>query len=437
MIVMQRTEKLFWLDTSNLVIVIEIILDNNDFRNLKSPYLLYKNTNQINHMRTKLFFAIMLFSCYAFSQKIDHFDLTVNYTQQPRIPLPKEVGKYNSNIILTYKDAVLADIQKYEEGVIAEKERAREDQKNYENKSVGQKLGGALLGEKVPGGPNIGKKPFFSKIYNTEELKPYIKIPGLEPSTDGTGINITLTLDGFNYSSIIDEKVSGYGGPYFIKVINCKHSMSLKINTPSGESIYDQLIPDLDKYVTKKTAENTHKTQESLDAYWVKNDVDFLTKLDDEVTKANLSKVTQFIEDNFGTVKKSMTFEFATVVPKKLNYDDYKQASDLIVNGLTLYGDLSQREQAIADIKQAIDLWETALKESNPADKKARIDEDITAETRLNCAMAYIWINDFTKAKLHLSKIKLLDIRRYNRKAENLLPFVEDLEKRYNANKES
>lgn len=78
-------------------------------------------------------------------------------------------------------------------------------------------------------------------------------------------------------------------------------------------------------------------------------------------------------------------------------------------------------------------LWEKALTESNPKDKKARIDEKVTAATLLNDAEANLWMNNFDEAELLLARLKLLDISRYNTLAKELGTVVQDQRTRYTA----
>lgn len=64
--------------------------------------------------------------------------------------------------------------------------------------------------------------------------------------------------------------------------------------------------------------------------------------------------------------------------------------------------------------------WDKALAESNPKDKKARIDEKVTAGTLYNDAEANLWMNKFDEAEILPARLKLPDISRYSTMAKEL-----------------
>ncbi len=94
-------------------------------------------------------------------------------------------------------------------------------------------------------------------------------------------------------------------------------------------------------------------------------------------------------------------------------------------------------ENAKVAIKKALNLWEGALKESDLTNKKARVNDKVTAATRYNCALFYCWVNDHNKANYHLMKLKLLDMSKYKRQVKDLKAFIVDHKARYEANVES
>lgn len=58
--------------------------------------------------------------------------------------------------------------------------------------------------------------------------------------------------------------------------------------------------------------------------------------------------------------------------------------------------------------------------ESTPKDKKARIDEKVTAATLYNDTEANLWMNKFDKAEMLPVYLKLPDISRYGTMAKEL-----------------
>jgi hypothetical protein len=102
------------------------------------------------------------------------------------------------------------------------------------------------------------------------------------------------------------------------------------------------------------------------------------------------------------------------------------------------YGKLAEEgsnAKAFEYIKKGIDGWEAALKESEPKNKKARVNDKVTAVTRLNLAEAYIWINDYSNAELQLDKTRFLDLNKFTRLAAKQKGLVDDQKARFEANK--
>ena len=88
------------------------------------------------------------------------------------------------------------------------------------------------------------------------------------------------------------------------------------------------------------------------------------------------------------------------------------------------------------EFNKAIALWENAMKESQPSNKKARVDGDVTEITILNLIEAYIWKDDYLNAKAYIDKIKTLDpSRKGRRRLERYEPLLKANQARFEANK--
>ena len=64
-----------------------------------------------------------------------------------------------------------------------------------------------------------------------------------------------------------------------------------------------------------------------------------------------------------------------------------------------------------------------------------RVNDKVTAVTRLNLAEAYIWINDYSNAELQLDKTRFLDLNKFTRLAAKQKGLVDDQKARFEANK--
>lgn len=161
----------------------------------------------------------------------------------------------------------------------------------------------------------------------------------------------------------------------------------------------------------------------------------FLRQLDENIMKTNMKLVTEYLDSKFGQRVVTRNTSIWVISDKKIKYDEYPQAYVKALMGYKMQADPSRAVDGRKQISEAVALWEKALTESNPKDKKARIDEKVTAATLFNDAEANLWMNNFDEAELLLARLKLLDISRYNTLAKELGTVVQDQRTRYAANK--
>lgn len=114
-------------------------------------------------------------------------------------------------------------------------------------------------------------------------------------------------------------------------------------------------------------------------------------------------------------------------------YSDYKETFENAISG---YNKLTlDKDAALKKLTKAMTIWVTALKESDPKNRKARINKKVTKYTHFSLVETYLWLNKFEKADDHLTKLYSLKL---NNKEEKLIKqyrvFILDQKKRYLAN---
>ena len=136
------------------------------------------------------------------------------------------------------------------------------------------------------------------------------------------------------------------------------------------------------------------------------------------------------LNSEFGYCEITRNKDLYTGTGKKHNYDDLKLAYTNAKRGFQNL--ISDKESAIKYIQKAIDAWEEALKESDTDNKKARINNKITAAIYCNLVEAYVLLGDFSTAEDYLDKITLLDSvkNKFESSAEYSRTFMEDQKKR-------
>ena len=114
-------------------------------------------------------------------------------------------------------------------------------------------------------------------------------------------------------------------------------------------------------------------------------------------------------------------------------YDDLLQARDYFLEAVAMLGndkialvnkliqpDYNRRKDTM---QKAIDLWEKALSQADFDNKKARIDSKVGRHLYYNLALAYLWIDDFAKAREYAQGRKK-DVGSWDK---NLLSGIRDL----------
>lgn len=121
---------------------------------------------------------------------------------------------------------------------------------------------------------------------------------------------------------------------------------------------------------------------------------DFITFLSDTLNAA------------FGYPAAKVFFEIATAKSKSFQYDDLDSAKDYItraMDSVTAHCRANDTrnwtfESSRSLVLKAITIWEKALLEES-TDKKARIHPELAGYIRLNLALAYMMLDDYTKAE--------------------------------------
>jgi Leucine-rich repeat (LRR) protein len=103
-------------------------------------------------------------------------------------------------------------------------------------------------------------------------------------------------------------------------------------------------------------------------------------------------------------------FKLYYVTDKEGKYSDIDEAyqiANAVYTTCSQSGGYTQNQ--VYPLKNAIDIWNKALLESNLSDKKARINHEITMKLNENIAIAYLFLGDYEAALTLFTKIKSLE----------------------------
>ncbi|MGI4972911.1 MAG: hypothetical protein ACRYGH_28555 [Janthinobacterium lividum] len=380
----------------------------------------------------------MLSTLAAHGQSIDAQKVTFDYVRLPLIPLPAGTHNYSPEVVLRYADDVKQQKAAHESAVTEAKTKAEKDKQEYKAQSLKEKaLNRFLLDQRKPGEAVIPPANYTAQLYDAKTLaSTYVTISGLQRATGPEGdLHVTVNLEGFTLgptTSImmrdgrkVDATATGAGLKQAYEV-SYKSPVAVKVTAKDGTVLSDELLEASTTYTTVAT-----------NAYGSAEQPTFLRQLDENIMKTNMKLVTEYLDSKFGQRVVTRNTSIWVISDKKINYDEYPQAYVKALMGYKMQADPTRAADGRKQISEAVALWEKALTESNPKDKKARIDEKVTAATLFNDAEANLWMNNFDEAELLLARLKLLDISRYNTLAKELGTVVQDQRTRYTANKKS
>lgn len=381
--------------------------------------------------------ATLLLSMNARGQSIDAQKVTFDYVRLPLIPLPAGTHTYSPEVVLRYADDVKQQKAAHESAVAEAKTKAEKDKQEYKAQSLKEKaLNRFLLDQRKPGEAVIPPANYTAQLFDANTLaSTYVAVSGLQRAQGATGdLRVTVSLDGFTLgptTSImmrdgrkVDATTATGPGLKQAYEVSYKSPVSIKVTTKDGTVLSDELLEASTAYTSIAT-----------EVYGSAEQPTFLRQLDENIMKTNMKLVTEYLDSKFGQRTVTRNTAIWVVTDKKINYDEYPQAYVKALMGYKMQSDLTRATDGRKQISEAVAMWDKALTESNPKDKKARIDEKVTAATLFNDAEANLWMNNFDEAELLLARLKLLDISRYNTLAKELGTVLQDQRTRYAANK--
>jgi hypothetical protein len=148
-----------------------------------------------------------------------------------------------------------------------------------------------------------------------------------------------------------------------------------------------------------------------------------------ELTRKQLLLMEEIINERYGYPVK----EYRTVLTtgrsrKNRNYDDLDKAIELMQAGILKYNEQADSSQWEPQFREAVAIWEEALKETDTQDKDARIFNDLAHGLLFNIGVISIFLGDWEVVdNLALPGKDLSQDRKY---AERLVEFKNERKKR-------
>jgi len=408
--------------------------------------------------KSLLIVAFCLVTVGLFAQNVYDRKITFEYIRLPLQPLKKSIKNYQSSVVLEYEQEIKARKEAFAKSVIEAEKRYEAEEEDYDKKvkEAGVRYAQDMAAHKINKrtNPNLPEpvltlppKPekyiptdnyYYPKSVNPETLSStYINLDGYTKSQENA-VLATVMLRGFQYTepelkiNEISKTKDGvtYKEKEYYYEMNYKYPMGLKMEVPGSGVVFNEYFEDLNRYATYRS--DKYKSDTLLLKSFNKFTV--LSGIEDKIIGQNMRYVNEFMNNNFGFTKVSATEEVFLVTEKKFNYPDFKQAFEAVSLG---FGQLSadvNRTVAAQNLNAGVGIWENTLKESQPKNKKARVNENVTTAALFNIALVSIYANEFGKAEIYLNKIFASEAsRKEQRRVEQIKAFMKAQKQRFEA----
>ena len=361
------------------------------------------------------------------AQKVKDEDIQFKYKRLPLTPIDKKYTNYQAVVLLNYVADDAAKQADYDsknnsasEKYAKEKKEAAEkyakEKEEYKKKSLGSKIAEqALLGQNnKPTQEWVSKeqvdKPYIRKVADANLLATtYVILDGYKKQADNAVI-VQFISHGFEWQPITVKELTNFSGgatkKVFAPTISYRHPVTVKILSPDRKTVlWEAPVEESNKY-SEWTTTTTYDTKELAER--AAQNQSILAALEIPCLENSMKNANIFLNQQCGFTTTERKAVLNNVEGKKFDYSDYAAA---YVDAAEAYMQIIDNpEEAKSKLLKSLEKWENALKESTPKEKKSRVNNDVTFATIWNMAEAYMWINEYAKAKAILVKTACLDL---------------------------
>ncbi|MCF8408557.1 MAG: hypothetical protein K9G36_06230 [Crocinitomicaceae bacterium] len=396
-------------------------------------------------MKINFFVVFFILGGVVFGQNIKSEDLKYNYVKLPTTPIQPRVANYqsslssasdeeNAKILAQYeKDKAQADadydreMAEYPVKVKAADEKYEKAMAEYNDKSLAKKiLEKQLLNENTkpvkdyvpqPYKRNVSK-PDIKTVYDYPSLaSTYLKLDGFSKGTDNA-LSYHVNMQGFEHSQpavkteikkeakVVNGTSTTADVTYYWVEFTYRNQMSVRVANAANQDIYFVAPTELAEFKTYKTTSS--KTAPSSDY------AALFRTVEEKVLKENLTFINHLVNDRIGYEITERETSLDYVKSKKDEYQDVTDAYNDQLLGLKSL--ITNETVAKEKLNKAAAQWLTILKESDVANKKARIDKDVTISIYFNLLECYFPLRNNADAEMILSTLERMDISNRERK---------------------
>ena len=417
----------------------------------------------------KIKITLLLLATFTFNlgiaQNIKDETIEYRYIKLPLTPLPASIQNYQSSITPTFAAENQKKTEAYEaEKKVAEAEFQREkdaypgrvkaaedkyatEMEAWKKKSFGEKVvEKEVLGENNKPVKNLPSPPYLRYVEPPQlqtaydypvVASTYLVLDGYNNKPENA-VKIDVTIYGFDYTEprqISEQKnVTSYANGststsavnYYHNEFSYRHTMSVKVTLPDGKELFSLTPQELNTYKIYKSPEST--TPAALNPQ-------MLIKTNEEKTfQNNLILINDLVNDRIGYKRTLRKVELYYVKSKDDTYTDLLVAFNDASAGLKLL--IDDPRGATPKLTSALQAWNKALLESDPKNKKARIDKDVTIAICFNMLECYFALGDSGNAQKIIAQLNTIDLSSSKRKQKDEYEALfNDMKKRVSVSK--
>ena len=206
--------------------------------------------------------------------------------------------------------------------------------------------------------------------------------------------------------------------------VKVKQPVSYTITTPEGKVIESKTITSTEKEfeISNDIKQPTKNIMEEINKEWDSYFMSAMNNFYIDVAK----KISNEINHKYGYCKINRRTSIFMGKGRKHDYTKHLMA---LKKAQRAYENLfTERNTSLENLKAAVQIWETELKESKPKNKKAKINGKVTPALMCNLIEAKTILGDYTIAVDYCDRLDIMPKvqGKYIRFAENMRKFIKD-----------
>ncbi|MDG1334116.1 MAG: hypothetical protein P8P74_17420 [Crocinitomicaceae bacterium] len=253
-----------------------------------------------------------------------------------------------------------------------------------------------------------------------------VNIAGFEKGMGG--FVVTVNVLGLSNVQITSSKKGTGTSTKYTYTATYNLPVEITVESPTqGKLIFQRINTGRQSY-----AVGSYSSKYDYEVYMLTREDEFRRNLEVAARNKAATATNSFLNNQIGYVPKTRNAELYAVKKfKSYDYSDVTMAYTKTVQALMLVSQDRDRGSAMDKIEEALADWNMILEESNSYDKKARINDKITAMIQSNMAELLAWQGEYDKCDINVN-LAISAGGKFKRHANAERGFYADQKKRWN-----